>query len=228
MNKYRHYLIRRFVVLFILLISVATLAEQPNTNRWETAIQAFEMQDKENPPKPGAVLFVGSSSIRLWNTLATDFPDIDVLNRGFGGSEISDLVYYAKRIIIRYQPRLMVVYSGDNDIAGGKNPQTVLQDFRALVEAVHDTLPDTRIALIAIKPSIARWDKVEQMKKANELLQDFIEKNPMLEYIDIFTPMIGKDGKPRAELFIDDGLHLNAEGYKLWVEKVRPWMKSNR
>ena len=216
---------KRFLLLLILLLSVAVIADEPEVNRWEAAIQAFETMDKENPPKQEAVLFVGSSSIRMWKTLDTDFPNIDVINRGFGDSEVEDLVYFANRIVIPYHPRLVVVYSGDNDIARGKSPENVLQDFRTFVQAVHDSLPETHIAYIAIKPSLARWDKVEQMKKANDLIQKFIRQNPKLEYIDIFTPMIGKDGKPRPELFIDDGLHLNVQGYQLWVEKVKPFLK---
>ena len=216
---------KRFLLLLILLLSVAVIADEPEVNRWEAAIQAFETMDKENPPKQEAVLFVGSSSIRMWKTLDTDFPNIDVINRGFGDSEVEDLVYFANRIVIPYHPRLVVVYSWDNDIARGKSPENVLQDFRTFVQAVHDSLPETHIAYIAIKPSLARWDKVEQMKKANDLIQKFIRQNPKLEYIDIFTTMIGKDGKPRQELFINDGLHLNVQGYQLWVEKVKPFLK---
>ena len=225
MRLFRNYEKHKFFLPFIVLIFALTQSGQSEENRWEAAINTFETNDADNPPKNDAVLFVGSSSIRMWKTSASDFPSTDVINRGFGGSEISDLVTFANRIVIPYQPRLILVYSGDNDIAGGKSPQRILEDFCTFVETVHDTLPDTPIAFISIKPSLARWNKVKEMKKANELLRDYIDKNPKLEYIDIFTPMICDDGEPRSELFLDDGLHLNARGYKLWVEKVEPFVK---
>ena len=143
---------KRFLLLLILLLSVAVIADEPEVNRWEAAIQAFETMDKENPPKQGAVLFVGSSSIRMWKTLKTDFPNIDVINRGFGGSGVEDLVYFANRIVIPYHPRLVVVYSGVNDIARGKSPENVLQDFRTIVQAVHNSLPETPFTTYPLAP----------------------------------------------------------------------------
>jgi len=156
-------------------------------------------------------VFTGASSIRRWESLVADFPGIPVLNRGFGGSEYSDLVRYASRVIIPYKPRLVVCYSGDNDINRGKSPEVVASDFRTLVEQIHEQLPQTCVAFISIKPSLSRWKLVTAMRAANELVKSFIAKDKRLVYIDVFTPMLGPDGKPRPELLLEDGLHPSAQ-----------------
>ena len=213
-------------LLWLLLFFTNNIfGQETQPNYWEQAIQQFEAADQANPPEKNGILFIGSSSIRLWQTLADDFPFVKVLNRGFGGSEMSDLVYFVNRIVIPYEPSAIVVYSGDNDIANGKNPTQVLSDFQTFVKMVHDSLPQTLIALISIKPSIARWDKVDQMKTANELLKNYIEKNPFLTYVDTFTAMLDEDGNVRSDLLGADGLHLNTQGYQLWARKVEPFLK---
>lgn len=189
--------------------------------RWEKTIQKFEQQDKTSPPPKGGILFVGSSSIRLWK-LDKSFPDLRATNRGFGGSEIADSTHFAWRIILKHKPKVVVLYAGDNDIAKKKTPERVSKDFTAFVATVHKELPKTKIAFLAIKPSIKRWNLVDKMKKANALIQAQCEKNPLLVYVDIFTPMLGKDGMPMKDLFAGDGLHLNEKGYQLWTKILRP------
>lgn len=196
-----------------------------NPKRWEQSIRNFETVDQRQPPPKGAILFVGSSSIRLWD-LNKSFPDLTVINRGFGGSQIEDSVYYADRIIIPYEPKVIVLYAGDNDINAGKNPERVFSDYKDFVKTVHAALPKTQIVYIAIKPSIARWHLVERMREANGRIQEFTERDGRLNYVDIDTPMIGEDGKPRKALFLKDGLHLNAEGYKLWTSLVMPYLQT--
>ncbi len=192
--------------------------------RWESTIQEFEKQDKTNPPPQGAVLFVGSSSIRMW-PLKHCFPDLPVINRGFGGSFVEDSLYYADRIVLPYKPRVIVFYAGDNDIASGKTPEQVFHDFTTFVKKVHEALPKTRIIYIAIKPSIARWKLIDKMREANRLIQDFTRKDARLTFVDIDTPMTGPDGRPRRELFLEDGLHLNDEGYALWTSLIQPLLR---
>jgi len=191
-------------------------------SRWETEIKSFEASDQTNPPPKGAILFIGSSSFRLWKTLARDFPGHRVINRGFGGSQLADSVAFAGRIVIPYQPRMILLYAGDNDIAVGKTPDQVCSDFKTFVEKVHAALPGTRIAYVSIKPSIARLRLLEKMKAANELIKDYARKQDKLMFIDIFTPMLGPNAEPRKELFISDGLHLNAKGYELWTSVIKP------
>lgn len=206
--------------------SLSAAEERYDPKRWEEAIQAFEKQDAEQFPPEDAILFTGSSSIRMWD-LKTWFPELKAINRGFGGSHIEDSIYYADRIVLPYRPRIVLLYAGDNDIAGGKSPERVAADFKTFVKAVHKTLPDTRIGFICIKPSIRRWNLIEPMRKANRLIQDFTKTDKRLFYIDIDTPMIGEDGRPKADLFLDDGLHLNEAGYRLWSEIVKRTLATN-
>lgn len=193
--------------------------------RWEADVQRFQAEDRANPPAPGGVLFVGSSSIRLWNTLQRDFPSVRTLNRGFGGSEMADAVALADRIILPYRPSMVVVYAGDNDLAAGKTPERVLADYQTLVRAIHARLPEARVAFIAIKPSPSRWSIVDRVREANERVRRFSEQDPRLSYIDIFTPMLGPDGTPRPELFVQDRLHLSEQGYALWRSVVAPYVE---
>ncbi len=192
--------------------------------RWEKAIAAFEQQDRKQPPPQNAILFAGSSSIRLWD-LPKSFPKRDVINRGFGGSHVIDSVHFAPRIILKYKPRMIVLYAGDNDLAAGNSPEQVRAAFKAFVETVRKELPRTRIAFLAIKPSIRRWPLVDKIRKANALVAAECGKGEGLVFVDVFTPMLGKDGKPRPELFARDGLHLNAKGYELWASLLKPHLK---
>ena len=193
--------------------------------RWQKAIIAFETADKANPPPTGAVLFIGSSTIVRWKTLAQDFPEHRVINRGFGGSEIADSVFYADRIVIPYRPRLIVLRAGGNDIQAGKTPEQVAADFRAFVEKVRAKLPDVRIAYMTINATPSRWANVEREKKANQLIKEYIASGKNLDYIDTFAATLGADGKPREELFVKDRLHFNEEGYKILASIVRSHLK---
>ena len=218
-----------YVALLAVALTAAAplLAEEPKKeSRWEKSIQAFEKRDAAKPPPQGAILFAGSSSIVGWN-LPKWFPDLTTINRGFGGSQIADSTEFAPRIILPCKPKIVVLYAGDNDIASGKSPQRVLEDFTAFVKVIRDALPETRIVFIAIKPSIARWRLVEKMRAANKLIADYIETAPNLAYCDVDAPTLGDDGKPRPELFKKDGLHLNDEGYKLWTSLLLPHLKSD-
>jgi lysophospholipase L1-like esterase len=193
-------------------------------NRWEKAIHAMEQRDAKHPPPKGEILLCGSSSARGWNVRQC-FPDRKVVNRGFGGSQIHDSTHFADRIILPLEPRLILLYAGDNDIASGKPPQLVCDHFKLFVARIHASLPKCRIVFIAIKPSIRRWKLVGKMREANRLIQAFTDTDKRLDHVDIDTPMIGPDGKPRKELFKPDGLHLNAEGYALWTKLVTPYLK---
>ncbi|MFN2515166.1 MAG: SGNH/GDSL hydrolase family protein [Pyrinomonadaceae bacterium] len=221
---------KTYALFWSLLLGVACSAYAQSNKierqrQLEPAIKTFEEADKTKPPAKGAVLFIGSSSIRLWKGLREDFPRARVINRGFGGSHIEDSVDFADRIVFRYRPRLIVLYAGDNDIESGKSPAVVFADFKKFVAVVHQKLPRTRIAFISIKPSPARWHLAEKVKEANRLIKDFTETQRRLDYIDVFRPMLGKDGKPRAELFVQDRLHMNEAGYILWRSIVAPYIK---
>jgi len=211
----------------IVTLLAARLQAQSQTeakpNRWEPNIQRFEQQDKKTPPPKNAILFLGSSSIVAWD-LQRSFPDLVTINRGFGGSQIVDSLHFVDRIVLPYQPRIIVFYAGDNDIGSGKSPDRVLEDYKQFVAKVHDGLPKTRIVFVAIKPSIRRWSLIDNIREANAKICEFIEKDPLLIYLDIDKPMLGKDGKPRPEIFKSDGLHMNDAGYDIWSDMLRPYL----
>lgn len=200
-------------------------AEKAGPERWQKAIAAFEAADKANPPPKDAVLFLGSSTIVRWKTLARDFPDQPVINRGFGGSQIADCLFYADRIVIPYRPRLIVLRAGGNDIHVGKSPEQVAADFKAFVEKVRTGLPGVRIAYLPINASPSRWANADREKKANELIRQYIATGKNLDYIDAYDVTLGPDGKPREDLFVKDRLHFNEEGYKVLTPIVRKYLK---
>jgi lysophospholipase L1-like esterase len=212
------------VTAFLLASPGLRAADPTDPARWEKDIAAFEQRDREKPPPKNAVVFVGSSSIRLWE-LAKSFPDVETINRGFGGSQLADSVHFAPRIVLKYEPRLVVLYAGDNDLAAGKTPEQVADDFRAFAATVHKGLPRTRIVYLSIKPSIRRWKLVDKGRRANDLIQAACKQDEGLLYVDVGTPLLGADGKPRPELFREDGLHLNDKGYEVWGSALKPYLK---
>ena len=204
------------------MLPIAAVTADHDSSRWEKYIARFQAADKKQMPQPGGILFIGSSSIRMWKTLEQDFPGLPVTNRGFGGSQIADSNHFAGRIVHPYKPRQSVLYAGDNDVAAGKSPETVLADFQQFVKTVHGKLPKARVSFIAIKPSLSRWKLSGKMARANSLVSDACGKDKRLDYIDIWEPMLGDDDRPRPDLFLGDGLHLNAKGYALWTSIVKP------
>lgn len=208
------------------LFGVSLLADtekKQDFSRWEKDIAAFERRDRDKAPPKTPVVFVGSSSIRLWD-LSKSFPRLSALNRGFGGSQLADVVHFAPRIVLKYDPRLIVLYAGDNDLAAGKTPQRVFADFQDFAKIVQEKLPKTRIVFISIKPSLRRWASIDKIRQTNGLIEAACKKDKRLVYLDIATPMLGEDGKPRRELFAEDGLHLNAKGYAVWAERLKPYL----
>lgn len=202
------------------LCGQASDPEDTSSIRWEGDIRAFEKEDEDQPPAPGGVLFVGSSSIRLWD-LKKSFPDLAALNRGFGGSQVADVVHFADRIVLKHRPRLIVLYSGDNDIASGKTPDQVAKDFGRLLEIIEKELPDANFIWLPIKPSIARWELWPKMEQTNAEMKKLLAAREEWHYAETTVAMLGADGRPRKELFVEDGLHLNERGYALWTEIVK-------
>ena len=190
---------------------------------FELEVRKLEARDRADPPEPGGVVFTGSSSIRFWGSLARDMAPLPVSNQGFGGSHLEDVIRYAPRLVLPHRPRLVVVYAGDNDLAGDdKTPERVSADFALLVRRIHAILPEARIYFLAIKPSIRRWERWPAMRDANERIAAACADDPRLVYVDVATPMLGADGQPREELFVFDGLHLSEAGYALWTSILRP------
>ena len=193
----------------------------PDPQRFEQEIARFEAWDRKNAGPDQPALFVGSSSIRMWETRVS-FPQFPVINRGFGGAHISDVSHFAERIVLPYKAPVIVFYAGDNDIAGGKTADRVRDDYERFVKLVRAKQPQTTIVYLPIKPSIARWNFWPEMRKANALIEEYSRSDERLLYVDLATPMLRDDGQPSASLFLEDGLHLNEEGYRLWSKILAP------
>ena len=212
-----------YVLTAFLLISISDLSAQ-DPKRFEDFVQSLMAKDAVSPPDSGIVLFVGSSSIRRWEGLAAAFPNHSVLNRGFGGSQFSDLIYYADQLIFSYQPARILVYEGDNDINAGKSTRVVLRDAKRLVKMIQRKMPGVPIAFICPKPSISRWHLKDQYLQTNAALKAFADRKSGLDYLDIWYPSLGEDGKPRPETFVEDQLHMNEKGYVVWKEVIGAYL----
>lgn len=221
-------MIARTVLSFVICLAFTPLAtaqtespKQPAADKWEKEISTMLAKDEKTPPPLKGIVFTGSSSIRLWD-LAKAFPDQPVVNRGFGGSQIHDATKYAPKIVTPLKPKLVVFYSGDNDLKSNKTPEKTAADFAEFCAVIHKELPKTQIWFIAIKPCPSRWSLFDQQTAANKLIRAQCEKDPQrLTYIDIVPAMLGSDGQPPPELFVKDMLHLSPAGYKIWNEQIQ-------
>jgi lysophospholipase L1-like esterase len=202
--------------------SPAAPAASVDLDRFASEIAAFDSADRAALPAPGGIVFVGSSTIRLWTSLAADFAGLPVINRGFGGSTFPEALHYLQRTVVRYHPRTVVVYEGDNDLAGGRTPQQIADDYRAFVRAVRDSLPNARIVFLAIKPSPSRWKLESQRQEANRLVRAIVATDANQTFVDVGTPMLEPSGRPRAALYRADSLHMTPAGYALWRATVAP------
>jgi len=211
------------LLLVLALLSPALRAEPiVTTAKWEKEISGIEASHPAKPEDKGGIVFIGSSSIRMWSTLASDFPKHRVANHGFGGSQIEDSVQYVDRIVTPYQPRLVIMYAGGNDINAGKSAETVATDFKSFVEKVRAKQPDVPISYISIAPNPKRWSQIETVKKANALIAEYCAQGTKLKFIDVFSQMLGPDGQPKPDIYLKDQLHMNPKGYAIWKEIVAP------
>ena len=210
------------LLLFAATLPVAA-AEYPDPERYRAAIDAFAAQAEEFPPPAGAIVATGSSSMRGWHgRIAEDLAPLAIVPRGFGGSNMADVVHFVDELVLRYEPRAVLLYEGDNDAALGATPAQILGHFDAFAAAVHEALPATRIYILAVKPSLARWQLWPTMQATNAGLAERAAADPRLTFIDVATPMLNDAGEPRPNIFVEDGLHMNGAGYDIWRDAVRP------
>lgn len=196
--------------------------QQVVESRWEPFIQQFETADKANPPPKNAILFTGSSSIVFWRSLTDDMAPLTVLNRGFGGSQMFELNMFRDRIVTPYEPRAVLVYEGDNDVAAGKQPDEIVAEYRDFVDHLDKHLPDTDIYFIAVKPSVLRAHLWSTMVEVNNALQELANEHDHVRFLDTSTPMLTEGGTVDDDLLVDDGLHMNANGYAIWTDVIKP------
>ena len=197
----------------------ADAAEYPDPERYRAAIEAFAAEPR---PEPGGIVATGSSSMRGWHRrMDADLAPLEPIKRGFGGSNMYDVRYFLSELILRHKPRAVILYEGDNDAALGATPEEVLVHFDAIVSGVHTHLPETRIYVVAVKPSIARWNIWPTMSQTNSLLKARCDADPRLRFVDVATPMLGQDGRPPEALFVKDMLHMTDAGYDIWRDVAR-------
>ncbi len=204
----------------------ATDASTPDLTRFEAEIERMEQQDANRTADPREVLFIGSSSIRMWSSLNTDMAPMLAINRGFGGSTLPEVIHYAERILFAYAPQLIVLYCGENDIAAGDSAEEVYKNFEQLEQMIHKRLPDTEMIFMSMKPSLARWDLWPQYEQGNTMIRQYIEQRDHLHYFATETSMLTATGSPDSSIFIEDGLHMNAKGYAGWTTRLKPVLSS--
>ena len=218
---------KRLLGLVCFFVASLVLAAAPDLNpgRWAKAVEEFALWDSKNSTPANAILFVGSSSIVYWPT-ADSFPNFPVVNRGFGGSQISDVNHYFDKVVSPHTPAKIVLYAGDNDIAFGKTPEDVFADFKAFANLVRQKVGDAEILFLSIKPSLARWELWPQMRKANQLVSDYMAEQQDMTYVDLATVLLNEEGEP-GEFFVADGLHLNSIGYLVWTQTLTPYLRDS-
>jgi lysophospholipase L1-like esterase len=194
-----------------------------DSSKWESDIRSFESMDRTNMPSHGCIVFSGSSSIRFWTNLASDFPGLPVINRGFGGCQLADVCNFADRIIIPYAPREVVIYCGCNDVDAKKPVDVVYGDFVELMTRLRTNLPTSRLVYIANAPNPKRWSETAEFQRLNTLTQNYCRKHD-IGFVDVFPLMLAPDGLPKPDIYREDRLHMNEKGYAIWVKAVRPFL----
>jgi lysophospholipase L1-like esterase len=224
-------------VVAIILAAVFSCKNEPGKNsqagliprgdttkidRFEDEIKKYEEADQAKMPEKGGVLFVGSSSFRMWSTVAEDFAPLPVINRGFGGSTTPEVMHYAQRIVYKYQPSVIVYYCGENDMASEAPPQVTFQNFKKFIGETEKNLPNATVVVLSAKPSPSRWALWKDFQQFNRMVEQFAQNRPNLRYVDISGLLLGQNGEPDAALFVEDKLHMNTSGYAKWTATLKP------
>jgi lysophospholipase L1-like esterase len=214
---------KRIFALILIFICLNTFAQNTRPAFWEE-IQQFRKLDSVQPPPANAILFVGSSSFTRWTDVQNYFPGYTIINRGFGGSTLADVLRYEEDVIFKYNPKQILIYCGENDIASSDTvtAATVFNRFRTLFTDIRDAYPEVAIAYISMKPSPSRWKLKDKYMSANNLIENYLKKQKNAQFINVWKPMLDSNGKPKTELFVEDSLHMNAKGYAVWQKLIQP------
>lgn len=215
--------IKSFLIVFLFL-GVYQVAQAQDPARFQQSVDQITKANAGLPPSENLIIFTGSSSIRGWKDIAAYFPDKNILNHGFGGSQTSDLIHYADELILDYKPKKVFIYEGDNDISAGKSTEVIMKDINTLVGMINEASPRTEIFLISAKPSISRWHLQEKYLDLNQKMKEYSQARDKVEYVDIWTTMLDETGKPKADIFLEDKLHMNKAGYDLWAEVIKEYV----
>ena len=228
-----YYAIKSIILLLHSVSSLQALGSieypivyEPDPTRLAKQVDAYLVADSINLPKFGGIVCIGSSSMRMWHPrIDKDLAGLSLVARGFGGSHYSDVIYFADALILKYAPRALVIYEGDNDAAYGKSAQRIFNDVKYLIQLCRERLPDLRFYIIGAKPSLARWGIAKEMQTANAMIREYCQDRLGITYIDVWPALLNANGLPRAELFIEDGLHLNKAGYNAWSAVIAPILR---
>jgi lysophospholipase L1-like esterase len=215
--------------LVLLAFTCANLFAQNNKPAFWNDIQQFRKMDSVQAPPSNAILFVGSSSFTRWTDVQSYFPGYTIINRGFGGSTLADVLRYEEDVIFKYNPKEIVIYCGENDVASSDTitAKTVYNRFTELFSEIRAVYPNVQVVFISLKPSPSRWHMRDKAIATNEMIENYLKKQKNAEFIDVWKPMLGPDGKPRQELFVEDNLHMNAKGYAIWQKLIQPTLLKN-
>ena len=210
------------VLILLLATAIFHSVEAQDPLRFKESISEFQAQSLRTDIRP--IIFTGSSSVRMWKSLQSDFPSHYVLNRGFGGSHMSDVKYFLEELVLADNPSQIFIYEGDNDISAGKSVEEIINDTKAVTEAIIAAIPDVEIFLISPKPSVQRWNLKEQYHAVNNAMQNYAEMTDQVSFIDVWNPALDETGHVFTDIFLEDNLHMNAKGYAIWKEVIGPYL----
>jgi len=215
-------MVKRALLILLFLIPAFYIKAQPFIDE----IKDFKTRDSLQFPPKNAILFVGSSSFRKWTDVQNYFPQYTIINRGFGGSTLTDVIRYENDIIFPYHPKQIVIYCGENDIASSEKitAQIVFERFKILFRDIRNKFPKIPVGFVSLKPSISRQSLMPKMEEANKLIQDFLKKQKNTAFINVYPAMLKPDGTPMDDIFIEDNLHMNAKGYAIWQKIIAPYL----
>ncbi len=216
---------KRNLILIVLLITSLQVILSQDPTRFQSEIDVLKQLNTKRIPDQKTVLFTGSSSIRMWKDIRDYFPDKVIINTGFGGSHMSDLLFYLDTIVIKFKPDQIFIYEGDNDIAAGKKPSAIIKDSKKIIRGLNKTLPEVSVIFISPKPSPDRWSLREVYHELNNRLEKYASKKNNIDFINVWPVMLNKEGEPIKELYIEDGLHMSKSGYDLWAGEIKKYMK---
>ena len=213
-----------FGLSILFVIGTERIVAQESKPPFWDEIQAFKKEDSIHPPMKNAILFVGSSSFNYWKTVQKDFPGYRIINRGFGGSSLPDVIRYQDDIIYPYKPKQVVIYCGENDLAASDTVSagTVVNRFRQLFTSIRKHIPNVPIVFVSIKPSPSRQHLMPKMDSANKMVLKFLKQYRQTAFVDVYHKMLNPDGTPKQEIFRDDKLHMNPKGYSIWIKAIKP------
>lgn len=212
-------------ILFILLLGYTSTLFAQDPTRFQSEIDELKAKQFQIDDSKEIVVFTGSSSIRMWRDVQTFYSDINAINTGFGGSHMSDLLFYLDELVLKHKPQKVFIYEGDNDVSDSKKSVNILITTTQVVNRIKESLPEAEILLISPKPSISRWQLKENYEQLNGMLEKYSSTTEGVTFIDVWNPMLNEQGTPLSDIFLEDNLHMNSKGYEIWGRVIGEYLK---